>query len=117
MSDIKLGRILGDNEKRDAIHVAIAPVWSRQVMRPGQRVSLVLGSSTQVQATEPSQDSIGIVDPFLEGGIAPHQKFWILLFQGTTTGLRHDWSHPKFKDDQDLNADYDSNDECRNCYP
>lgn len=93
MSDIKLGQ-LTTSEGRDAIHVAIASVVADERLEPGEHVGL-----TDEGKANSSVDPIGIVDPFLKHSIGPGQRFWLLLYPNTVTGMRHHWSHPAFKDE------------------
>jgi hypothetical protein len=94
MSDLNLGRIIepGEVVDRDAIHVAVAPVVAEKYLRPGWHVGLKNGL-----ATDEASPPIGIVDPFLEEGVAPRQKFWLFLYPKTITNLRHHWTHPSFE--------------------
>ena len=38
-----LGTIIGDGEKRDAIHLAVEPVVAAETLRPGEDVGFVEG--------------------------------------------------------------------------
>lgn len=106
MSDITLGLLIevGSDPKRDAIHVAVAPVTSDEKLQPGEHVALVPGTSNKVQTS--TSNRIGIVDPFLRRPVEPGQSFWLCLYLKTVTGLRHDWSHPAFKDEASAQPDY-----------
>jgi hypothetical protein len=87
---MKLGEIITGDEKRDAIHIAVAPVTASVKLYPGERVG-VDGKNLP---------HVGIVDPFLNGPVLPGQKFWLFLFPNTVTSLRHEWTHPAFGDNE-----------------
>lgn len=92
-----LGRTIqpGDNARRDAIHVAVAPVTAAEDLKPGTRVAL----NAVGQAHEPVDPNavIGIVDPFLPRyGVKAGEQFWLCLLPRTVTSLRHVWTHPAF---------------------
>ncbi|MCZ3377476.1 hypothetical protein [Rhizobium sp. AG207R] len=88
-----LGTIIDENAGRDAIHLAVEPVIAVEKLYPGQHVGFVDGGvGTQGK-------HIGIVDPFLEGFVAPGQHFWLVVYPRTITSLRHVWEHPAFSSD------------------
>jgi hypothetical protein len=87
-----LGQPPGENDRRDAIHIAIAPVTAAGELRPGQHVGPLPDGRFGV-ADKP----IGIVDPFLPGPVRDGQPFWLCLYPYTITSLRHVWTHPSFK--------------------
>jgi len=94
MSDSILGKLLTATAQRDAIHVAIAPVTSAIRLLPGQHVGMV-----SPDVVGPSNDTIGIVDPFLILPVEPGQRFYLCLYPRTVTSLRHHWTHPAFEDE------------------
>jgi len=94
MSDVGIGKLITSEQKRDAIHVAVAPVVAQQKLYPGQRIGLVERSQHFVEA-DPGGE--GIVDPFLLGPVFPDQSFWMFLMPNTVTGMRHEWQHPAFQ--------------------
>lgn len=96
MTDLKIGQIIDATAKRDAIHIAIAPVIADEKLAPGQSVDLVPGSIDRVYAT--GIGSIGIIDPFLPGYVLPGQRCWLFLHPGMITSLRHEWTHPAFEE-------------------
>lgn len=89
-----LGKLIDENAKRDAIHIAVAPVVSTERLSPGQRIGLVGHDNTQVRASNTGQ---GIVDPFLSGAVFPGDRFYMWLTPNTITSLRHQWTHPSFE--------------------
>jgi len=93
--EAKLGEIItetGEQNQRDAVHIAVVPVKASKILSPGQRV----GVTPDGTATDQSATPVGIVDPFLFDFIEPGQVFWLFLFQGHVTTLRHEWTHPAF---------------------
>lgn len=91
----QLCELIHDGERRrDAVHIALAPVTAVERLRPGQHVGLV--QEGNVELVGPCQHNIGIVDPYLTGDVEPGQRFWLCLYPGTVTGLRHVWTHPVF---------------------
>lgn len=100
MEPIKtIGKILDSNEeRRDAIHIAIVPAIAAENLWAGNKVSLVYGTTDQVKRQEYSGGSpiIGVVDPFLNNFVRKGQKFWLFLYPNSVTGLQHVWTHPAF---------------------
>lgn len=92
-TQFSIGQLIGGDAKRDAIHIAVAPVTAAQRMQPGQRIGPVGGDTTQAA---PSASPIGIVDPFLTEPVELGQRFFMFLLPNTITGLRHEWTHPVF---------------------
>lgn len=89
-----LGEIPAEDARRDAVHVAVAPVVASVRLRPGVRVGLNEAGEAELCSTE---DCIGIVDPFLHDYVNQGQRFWLFLYPDTITNLRHVWEHPAFK--------------------
>ncbi len=94
MSDTTLGSLIVGKGERDAIHVALAPVTTREHLKPGQHVGFVREYDTDVIGVCPNP--IGIVDPFLEHTVKPGDRFYVVLYQNTVTGMKHQWEHPAF---------------------
>lgn len=91
----QLGQLLPATEyRRDAIHIAIAPVTAAEQLVPGQRIGFVDEGNTQLVGV--SLKPLGIVDPYLLESVLPGQRFWMLIFPGTITSLRHIWEHPDY---------------------
>lgn len=91
----QLGQLIEDGElRRDAVHIAVAPVTAAERLMPGQAVGMA--SESSLELVGPCEQSIGIVDPFLTHPVESGQRFWLFLFPGTITGLRHVWTHPVF---------------------
>lgn len=95
-----LGSIIDEREKRDAIHLAVAPVKAQEKLFPGQDVG--------VDGT--THNPVGIVDPFLKSPVYPGQIFWLVIYPRQINSLRHVWSHPAFEDEiKELSPHVDSN--------
>jgi len=91
-----MGDILPDDVSgRDAVHVAVVSVTAAVHLAPGQDVGFVVYDEMLVG---PSNDPIGIVDPFIKETIMSGDRFWLFLYPRTITGLSHSWTHPAFND-------------------
>ncbi len=89
-----LGEIPAVDARRDAVHIAVAPVVAAHELLPRTNVSINDdGHAEQNIARNP----IGIVDPFLHNVVAKGQRFWLFLYPDTITNLRHVWEHPAFR--------------------
>lgn len=95
-----LGHLCGEDARRDAVHIALAPVEAGQLLTRGQRVGVREGKAYALIGTIHGEiECVGIVDPFLPDDLIfvhTGSKFWLLLLPGTITGLRHVWNHPAF---------------------
>jgi hypothetical protein len=90
-----LGELISDSEqRRDAVHIAVASVTANELLQPGQHVGLQAPGVHE--GVGPCEKNIGIVDPFLKGPVEVGQRFWLFIYPGTITALRHVWSHPLF---------------------
>src|SRR6185369_2164981 len=94
MSESLLGTIITSDHKRDAIHVAIVPMVAAETLLPGQKIGRVDASTLKASAS--AVKIIGIVDPFLTKPVHSGEWFYLCLFPGTVTGMRHHWMHPEF---------------------
>lgn len=89
----KVGELLTAQAARDAIHIAIAPVTAGEELFPGQPVSLRKG-----EVAHAGGNPVGIVDPYLPHvALKKGDRFYLFLYQGSITSLRHEWTHPAFK--------------------
>lgn len=94
MSELKLGELINDEQQRDAIHIAVAPVIADESLSPGDDIGISEGTADH--ATGKTMNPIGIVDPFLSGKVLRGDRFWMFLYPNTVTGMRHHWQHPAF---------------------
>lgn len=85
-----LGNIIGPEEKRDAIHLAVIPIQAKSCFSPGDHAS---SEGTRIPPF------VGIVDPFLTQRILPGEWFWLVIYPRQITSLRHVWSHPAFPEE------------------
>lgn len=88
-----VGQLCDGDARRDAIHIAVAPVVALTVLMKGECVKL--NDKGEAMHAHPDE-AIGIVDPFYHNIIKPGQTFWMFLKPNTITGLRHVWTHPAF---------------------
>lgn len=95
MDNLKLGEIITTPQQRDAIHIAVVPITAGQMLRPGDRVGFRLGDHETAFLI--GSNAVGIVDPFLKCVVEEGQRFWLFLYPGSVTSIRHDWTHPAFE--------------------
>jgi hypothetical protein len=87
-----LGTIIDENQKRDAIHLAVEPVVAKEYLVAGDHVTV-----DGRRKTPYCLDAVGIVDPFLpRPGVKVGERFWLVLYPRTIKSLRHVWEHPAF---------------------
>lgn len=91
-----LGKIIGPDEKRDAIHLAVENAIAGQTLNPGDNIGF-LPDGTVGYCAKP----LGIVDPFLKSPVKAGQRFWLVVYPRQITSLRHVWSHPSFPEKQE----------------
>lgn len=87
-----IGSILTTPQNKDAVHMAIVPVTAAQDLMPGQHIGPV--DSGMLKFGADSKQYVGIVDPFIKQPVGKGQEFWLFLYPGSITSLRHDWTHP-----------------------
>lgn len=94
MKDVpEVGKLLDASiVKRDAIHVAVAPLEAAMDLKPGEHVGL-----TDEGRAVAGVETIGIVDPFLEATVKEGERFYLFLYPGTITSLHHVWTAPAFE--------------------
>lgn len=92
-----LGKIIGAEEKRDAIHLAVEPVIAGHPLIPGQEIGIKYVDN-QPTAYSSGVKLTGIVDPFLKVPVVTGERCWMILFPRQIASLRHVWSHPDFRE-------------------
>lgn len=95
-----LGQLVTTDEKRDAVHIAVIPMIARNKLMPGQHVGIEDGTTDT--CTELTDMPIGVVDPYLQGPVTRGERFWLFLYPGQVTTLRHEWTHPAFPEPVDV---------------
>lgn len=102
--DIGIGKLIvgvhDAKKERDAIHVAVICVEAAMHLQPGDHVSVKIEGDGKYLAAKSGWgvQKVGIVDPFLPREVMRGQKFWLFLYPGTITSLKHHWTHPAFPD-------------------
>lgn len=94
MDNIKLGSIITTTQQKDAVHIAIVPVISESTLSPGDHIGLVYPGVSRLVGCV--RNNIGIVDPFLKEDVLPGDRFWMFMYPGSISSLRHDWTHAAF---------------------
>lgn len=89
-----LGTIIGPEEKRDAIHLAVEPVIAGETLRPGEHIRVRDGVAWPAW----EDNGLGIVDPFLTSHVRKGERFWFVMYPRQVRSLRHVWTHPAFPD-------------------
>lgn len=89
-----LGTIINENEKRDAIHLAVEPVIAGHYLRAGDHVGFLADGRVGV-----CDKPLGIVDPFLVNPVEAGERFWLVVYPRQIKSLRHVWEHPDFPSD------------------
>lgn len=89
-----LGMILTENEKRDAIHLAVENAVAAHLLRAGEHVGFVEGG------VGTCANPVGIVDPFLTVPVTKGSHFWLVVYPRQITSLRHVWTHPSFPESE-----------------
>lgn len=93
--EAKLGQLItkpGEQNQRDAVHIAVVPMLAVCDLYAAQPI----GVNEDGTNADPHAPHVGIVDPFLTAKVKPGETFWLFLFQGSVTTLRHEWTHPAF---------------------
>ena len=91
-SKLGLGKIITTDQEKDAIHIAVAPMIAGEALSPGAHVGLLQDGRVARNTTH-----VGVVDPFLKKGVKPGERFWLYLYPGSITSLKHTWAHPAFE--------------------
>ena len=94
MVETTLGSLAPTDAGRDAIHIAVMPVMAAQILMPGDHIGFFLGSVIEVIAVNRMVKGLGIVDPFLTAPVQVGERFLMVLYPRTITGLTHVWTHP-----------------------
>lgn len=104
--EVELGKILKENEgDKDAIHIAVIPVYTNEILSPSQYVKLSSISDGKYYVSACSKkESVGIVDPWLPRNVKEGDRFNLCLNPYTITSLRHAWEHPLFKKEEENSA-------------
>jgi hypothetical protein len=97
-----LGTIIGPDEKRDAIHLAVEPVYAAEDLQPGAHVKF--DRDGDAMAADP-ESGVGIVDPFLTTIVSAGEWFWLVVYPRQITTLRHVWEHPSFPPSKETNLE------------
>lgn len=90
-----LGFRHSEKQHRDAIHLAVEQVTAGSSLKAGDNIGIKNGVAVK-GTLKNGVKNLGIADPFIQGGIAKGEQFWLVLYPRMITSLRHVWSHPDF---------------------
>lgn len=90
-----LGSIIGPEERRDAIHLAVYPIEAGELLQPGQHVQLDDEDGLAYRGAI-GVNTVGIVDPFLRQPVKADERFWLVVYPREISSLRHVWEHHAF---------------------
>lgn len=93
-SKLGIGSKITNEQFKDAIHVAVAPVTNADRKTWG---GSHVGLTPDGKISEDVKPHIGIVDPFLESPVYEGEQCWLFLYPGSIKSLRHEWMHPAFE--------------------
>ena len=95
-TQFRIGKFIEGDAKRDAIHIAVAPVTAAERIEPGDYIAFsTKGDSNRVYPCA-REVAVGIADPFLPKTARHGDMFYMFLLPNTITSLRHQWTHPAF---------------------
>ena len=106
MSDLNIGKLIEEDQKKDAIHIAVLPVVALEKLNPGQPIAINkhIVNGVEFYGASSIGKSLGIIDPFLKEPVNAGQKCWMFMYPNTITSLKHDWTHPDIEADSDQKA-------------
>jgi hypothetical protein len=91
-----VGKPVPEGVGRDAVHIAMVPVTTAQILSPGEHVGWVDKDEMTVGRVA---NTLGVIDPFIRGPIRPNTRVFLFLYPQTITSLKHVWQHPEFPDE------------------
>lgn len=80
--------------RRDAVHIAVAPLIAACDLAPGTHVGI---DDAGYADSSSGREHIGVVDPFLEAIVKQGKRCWVFMYPNTVTSLRHVWEHKSFR--------------------
>jgi hypothetical protein len=69
-----LGQLCSEEDRRDCIHMAVAPVVAGCPLDPGDHVSLEDGVAVKPNFGRRGTSTIGVVDPFLDSVVCSGEQ-------------------------------------------
>lgn len=128
MPETILGILIGPTHRRDAIHIAVAPVIAAEDLKPGDHIGfvqepqnktrrIVMDTTSSLVTSKEKvgkvKNPIGIVDPFLNAKVKAGERFYLCLYPQSVTGMRHEWQHPAFMDEVERQAYEDESEKAK----
>lgn len=98
MSNVQLGQKITSAAERDAVHVALIPlvIGKEDYLHQGSLFRIKYGTHNVALRGHTREDSLGVIDPFLDEYLSEGDRCWGVLFPNMVTGMRHHWFHPAF---------------------